>query len=169
MVESAVDLNQISESQIFQPEATIRETGRRALRAAFFGFFVDMFGVSLPIVALVPAMSYFQPATLSPALKSTLFYIVFALSLVGRPVGATLFGHYGDKPGRRSVTIISIGGFALATLLIERLPSYENWGIASIVILVLLRFESKTVADGSRVLGVGIAATDMTIQHNSES
>ena len=31
-------------------------------------------------------MSYFQPATLSPALKSTLFYIVFALSLVGRPV-----------------------------------------------------------------------------------
>ena len=42
MVESAVDLNQISASQIFQPEATIRETGRRALRAAFFGFFGDM-------------------------------------------------------------------------------------------------------------------------------
>jgi MFS family permease len=51
-------------------------------------------------------MSYFQPATLSPALKSTLFYIVFALSLVGRPVGATLFGHYGDELGRRKVAII---------------------------------------------------------------
>lgn len=140
MVESAVALNQISEPQISQPESAIRETGRRALLAAFFGFFVDMFDVYLPIVALGPAMSYFQPATLSPALKSTLFYIVFALSLVGRPVGATLFGHYGDKLGRRRVTIISIGGFALVTLLIGLLPGYESWGIASIVILVLLRF-----------------------------
>ena len=75
------------------------------MRAAFVGFFVDMFDVYLPIVALGPARSFFQPATLSPALKSTLFYIVFALSLVGRPVGAILFGHYGDKLGRRSVTI----------------------------------------------------------------
>lgn len=83
MVESAVALNQISEPQLSQPESAIRETGRRALLAAFFGFFVDMFDVYLPIVALGPAMSYFQPATLSPALKSTLFYIVFALSLVG--------------------------------------------------------------------------------------
>jgi MFS family permease len=85
-------------------------------------------------------MSYFQPATLSPALKSTLYYSVFALSLVGRPVGATLFGHFGDKLGRRWVTIISMGGFAVVTLLIGLLPGYESWGIASILILTLLRF-----------------------------
>ncbi|MFZ0879397.1 MAG: MFS transporter [Candidatus Acidiferrales bacterium] len=114
--------------------------GLRALRAAFLGFFVDMFDVYLPVVALGPAMSYFQPAALSPALKSTFFYIVFALSLVGRPVGATLFGHYGDKLGRRKVTIISMGGFAFVTLFIGLLPGYESWGIASIVILTLLRF-----------------------------
>lgn len=125
MVESAVALNQISEPQLSQPESATRETGRRALLAAFFGFFVDMFDVYLPIVALGPAMSYFQPATLSPALKSTLFYIVFALSLVGRPVGATLFGHYGDKLGWRRVTIISIGGFALVTLLIGLLRAMK--------------------------------------------
>jgi MFS family permease len=123
---------------------TVREAaadaGQRALRAAFIGFFVDMFDMYLPIVVLGPAMSYFQPATLSPALQSTLFYIVFALSLVGRPVGATLFGHYGDKLGRRWVTIISMGGFAFVTLLIGLLPGYESWGIASIVILTLLRF-----------------------------
>jgi MFS family permease len=77
-------------------------------------------------VALGPAISYFQPATLSPALKSTLFYVVFALSLVGRPVGATLFGHYGDKLGRRWVAIISMGGFAVVTLLIGLLPGYED-------------------------------------------
>ena len=101
----------ISLSQGLQVDAAAHDAGQRALRAAFIGFFVDMFDVYLPVVALGPAMSYFQPATLSPALKSTLFYIVFALSLVGRPVGATLFGHYGDKLGRRRVTIISMGGF----------------------------------------------------------
>jgi MFS family permease len=120
--------------------AAAHDAGPRALRAAFIGFFVDMFDMYLPIVVLGPAMSYFQPATLSPALQSTLFYIVFALSLVGRPVGATLFGHYGDKLGRRWVTIISMGGFAFVTLLIGLLPGYESWGIASIVILTLLRF-----------------------------
>lgn len=125
MVESAVALNQISEPQLSQPESAIRETGRRALLAAFCGFSVDMFDVYLPIVALGPAMSYFQPATLSPALKSTLFYIVFALSLVGRPVRATLFGHYGDKLGWRRVTIISIGGFALVTLLMGLLRAMK--------------------------------------------
>jgi len=130
----------VSFRQDLQADAAAHDAGQRALRAAFIGFFVDMFDMYLPIVVLGPAMSYFQPATLSPALKSTLFYSVFALSLVGRPVGATLFGHYGDKLGRRWVTIISMGGFAFVTLLIGLLPGYESWGIASIVILTLLRF-----------------------------
>jgi MFS family permease len=130
----------VSFSDGLQVDAAAHDVGQRALSAAFFGFFVDMFDVYLPVVALGPAMSYFQPATLSPVLKSTLFYIVFALSLVGRPVGATLFGHYGDKLGRRRVAIISMGGFAFVTLLIGLLPGYESWGIASSVLLVLLRF-----------------------------
>ena len=69
-------------------DTAAHDAGQRALRAAFFGFFVDMFDVYLPVVALGPAMSYFQPATLSPALKSTLFYVVFALVL-GRPSGGS--------------------------------------------------------------------------------
>src|SRR5215467_7388390 len=140
MIESTVSFDQISALQIPQRKSAIKKTGRLALFAAFIGFFVDMFDVYLPIVALGPAMSYFQPSTLSPALKSTLFYVVFALSLVGRPVGAILFGHYGDKLGRRRVTIISTGGFALVTLLIGVLPGYQIWGIASIAALTFLRF-----------------------------
>jgi MFS family permease len=127
-------------TRALQFDAAEHHAGHRALGAAFLGFFVDMFDVYLPVVALGPAMSYFQPAALSPALKSTLFYIVFALSLVGRPIGATFFGHYGDKLGRRKVAIISMGGFALVTLLIGLLPGYESWGVASIALLVLLRF-----------------------------
>ncbi len=135
MAQSAVPF-----TRALQFDAAEHHAGHRALGAAFLGFFVDMFDVYLPVVALGPAMSYFQPAALSPALKSTLFYVVFALSLVGRPIGATLFGHYGDKLGRRKVAIISMGGFAVVTLLIGLLPGYESWGGASIVLLVLLRF-----------------------------
>jgi MFS family permease len=132
--------NAISLNRGLEVDAAAHDAGQRALRAAFVGFFVDMFDVYLPVVALGPAMSYFQPATLSPALKSTLFYSVLALSLVGRPVGATLFGHYGDKLGRQKVAVISMGGFAFVTLLIAFLPGYESWGITSIVVLTLLRF-----------------------------
>jgi len=138
--EPTVAQRAVSLSQVLQVDAASHDAGQRALGAAFLGFFVDMFDVYLPVVALGPAMSYFQPATLSPTLKSTLFYIVFALSLVGRPVGATIFGHYGDKVGRRKVAIISMGGFALVTLIIGLLPGYETWGIGSIALLVFLRF-----------------------------
>jgi MFS family permease len=123
-----------------QSAHVVQLAGKRALRAAFVGFFVDMFDAYLPVVALGPAMVYFQPPTLSPALQSTLFYIVFALSLVGRPVGAALFGHYSDKIGRRRVTLISMAGFALVTLLIGLLPGYETWGLASAALLIVLRF-----------------------------
>jgi MFS family permease len=121
-------------------DSTLQHAARRAVFAAFIGFFVDMFDVYLPTVAMGPAMNYFQPDTLSTAAKSTLFYIVFALSLVGRPIGAAIFGHFADKIGRRRVAIISMGGFTLVTLLIGLLPGYETLGIASIAILTSLRF-----------------------------
>jgi MFS family permease len=139
MADPAFALNPILESGI-ESSVADRQAGRRALWAAFIGFFVDMFDAYLPVVALGPAMAYFQPPALSPALQSTQFYIVFALSLVGRPVGAALFGHYSDKLGRRKVTLISMAGFALVTFLIGLLPGYETWGLASVSLLIFLRF-----------------------------
>lgn len=143
MAEPALPLNEVPEPGLgsgLLSGAAAQKMGRRALRAAFFGFFVDMFDVYLPVIALGPAMAYFQPASLSPAVQSTLFYTVFALSLVGRPIGATVFGHFCDKFGRRKVTMISMAGFAAVTLLIALLPGYETWGMSSLVALVSLRF-----------------------------
>ncbi len=128
-----------------------RRAGRRALWAAFLGFGVDMFDVYLPVVALGPAMGYFQPATLSPALQSTVFYVVFALSLVGRPVGAAIFGHFGDKVGRRRVTIVSMTGFAGVTLVIAMLPGYRTWGLGSLAALTALRFIDGVLLGGEYV------------------
>jgi MFS family permease len=74
---------------------------RRAVQAACFGFFVDMFDVYLPIAVLAPALSYFIPAGLSGTTQATIFYVVFAVTLIGRPLGALIFGYFGDRLGRR--------------------------------------------------------------------
>jgi MFS family permease len=137
---AAGDLACVSGASAKEQAQAIRHAGRRALLAAFFGFFVDMFDVYLPVVALAPAMGYFLPDSPSPALQSTLFDIVFALSLLGRPAGAAFFGHLSDKIGRRKVSIFSMGGFAVVTLLIGLVPGYERWGMTSLVLLIALRF-----------------------------
>ena len=111
----------------------------RAVLAACFGFFVDMFEVYLPIAVLVPALAYFIPAGLSGAAQATIFYIVFAVSLIGRPLGAVVFGHFGDRLGRRRTTLISVTGFGIATLLIAALPGFAAWGEAAIAALIILR------------------------------
>jgi MFS family permease len=147
------------ESEQDRAEA-LRRAGRRALFAAFLGFFVDMFDIYLPVVALAPAMAYFQPDSLSPTFKSTLYYVVFALSLLGRPCGATLFGHLSDKIGRRKVAIVSMTGFALVTLAIGLLPGYDQWGKASIVLLVVLRF-----VDGIFLGGEYTAANPLAMEY----
>src|SRR5580698_4877433 len=124
---------------LVEPVAPRDLIARRAVRAAYFGFFVDMFEVYLPIAVLAPALGYFIPAGLSAATNATIFSVIFAISLMGRPIGSIVFGHFGDRLGRRRITLISIGGFAVATLLVAALPGYETWGGASIVALLILR------------------------------
>src|ERR1700733_4719471 len=104
---------------------------RRAVLAACLGFFVDMFEVYLPVAVLAPALSYFLPPHLSGTAQATLFYAVFSVSLIGRPIGAVIFGHFGDRLGRRRTTLVSVAGFGIATLLIAALPGYARWGAAA--------------------------------------
>jgi MFS family permease len=111
-----------------------------AIKGAFFTEFVDMFDIYLPAIILTPALAYFQPAQLPQGLAGILTSLVFITTLLGRPVGATIFGAIGDKIGRRKATISSVTGFGLITLLIALLPGYHSIGISSYVLLVLLRF-----------------------------
>ena len=149
------------------PESRSRRTNddsrpqspRRAVRAAYFGFFVDMFEVYLPIAVLAPALVYFIPAGLSAATKATIFSVVFAISLMGRPIGSMVFGHFGDRLGRRRITLISVAGFAIATLLIAALPGYQAWGGASIAALLILR-----LADGVFIGGEYTAANPLAME-----
>jgi MFS family permease len=143
------------------PTTTTDLIARRAVRAAYFGFFVDMFEVYLPIAVLAPALVYFIPSGLSAASKATMFAVVFAISLMGRPIGSMVFGHFGDRLGRRRITLISVAGFAIATLLVAALPGYRAWGGASIAALLILRF-----ADGVFIGGEYTAANPLAMEYS---
>lgn len=113
---------------------------RSATRGAFFAEFVDMFDIYLPTVVLTPALIYFQPARLDPGLAAILTSLVFVTTLIGRPIGAAIFGALADRIGRRRSTITSVSGFGVITLLIALVPGHATIGIASYWLLIALRF-----------------------------
>ena len=113
---------------------------RTAIKGAFLTEFVDMFDIYLPVVVLTPVLGYFQPAHIEPGLAAILDSFIFITTLLGRPVGALIFGRMADRIGRRTSSIISVVGFGIFTLLIALLPSYQTIGISSYLLLLLLRF-----------------------------
>ena len=111
---------------------------RRVILAGCIGFAVDFFDIYLPVLVLAPVTKYFEPPALTSAASTTVYFFTFAATLIGRPCGAIIFGHFADRIGRRRTTMISIAGFGFFTLLIACLPGYETIGIWSIVLLILL-------------------------------
>src|SRR3954449_1581912 len=92
------------------------EKRKSATRGAFFAEFVDMFDIYLPTVVLTPALIYFQPpGQIDPATAAIFTSLVFATTLVGRPIGAAVFGALADRLGRRRSTIMSVTGFGVVT------------------------------------------------------
>ncbi len=134
--------------------------GRRALRAAMFGFFVDMYDVYLPVVVLTPAIGYFTTSGASAVATATLGAAIFAASLLGRPIGAIIFGVMGDKIGRRRTTIIVAGGFTVCTGLIAVLPGYATIGVLAPILLVALR-----LLDGVFLGGEYTAANPLAMEY----
>ena len=119
---------------------TRQEKRRSAIHGAIFSEFIDMFDIYLPTVVLTPVLFYFQPAKLDPSLQAIFASLVFITTLLGRPIGALIFGIAADRLGRRMASITSVAGFGLVTLMIALLPGYEQIGIASYWLLVVLRF-----------------------------
>ncbi|MGH3377808.1 MAG: MFS transporter [Actinoallomurus sp.] len=135
---------------------------KRAVRSAYAGFFIDSFDIYLPSVALLPAMVYFSSG-LSTSTARLVTDFTFAATLLGRPLGAVIFGHLSDRLGRKRTGSISIFGFALCTLLIGCLPgSAQIGGGLAISLLIALRF-----IDGIFLGGEYTAATPLAIEYTT--
>src|SRR5215468_5826897 len=72
----------------------------------------------------------------------------YAAGFAGRPVGAIVCGHFGDRIGRRSMLILTLLIMGIATTLIGLLPTYHTIGIWAPIMLVLLRFAQGFAAGG---------------------
>ncbi len=84
----------------------------------------------------------------------------FAIGFFARPLGGVIFGHFGDRIGRKAMLVTTLMMMGLATFLIGVLPTYESIGIAAPIILVLLR-----IVQGFGVGGEWGGAVLMAVEH----
>src|SRR5271166_2499959 len=131
----------VSDAPGIVPISTSAEEKRQsAIKGAFLSEFIDMFDIYLPAVALSPVLFVFHPTGASSSTDAILNSLVFVTTLLGRPLGATLFGMVADRIGRRTASIYSVSGFGIITLLIAFLPGYQTIGVSAYWLLILLRF-----------------------------
>ncbi|WP_284739902.1 MFS transporter [Amycolatopsis sp. RTGN1] len=135
---------------------------RRAITSAWAGFAIDSYSIYVASTSLLPAMVYFQ-AHLSASQLSVFVGMTFAATLLGRPIGALLFGHFADRIGRRRVGSITIYGFGTISLFIAMLPGAEQVGAGAATALLLgLRF-----IEGIFLGGEYTAATPLALEYAS--
>ena len=129
------------------PQSTVQQQRRRAVLASTVGTTIEWYDFFLygTAAALVFPKLFF-PGT-SPFAGILLAFSTQFVGFAARPIGAAIFGHYGDRVGRKATLITTLMLMGIATFLIGLLPGYETLGIAAPIILTLLR-----IAQG---LGVG--------------
>ncbi|MFD7024148.1 MFS transporter [Promicromonospora sukumoe] len=126
---------------------------RRAIRGGIAGNYVDQFDIFLPVVALAPASADLFG---SDALGANAG-LVFVATLLGRPLGAALFGPLADRIGRTSTTRVALAGVALTTLLIALVPGHEVLGAGTLAIVVALRFLGGIFIGGEYTAAIPLA------------
>jgi MHS family proline/betaine transporter-like MFS transporter len=120
---------------------------RKAAAASFIGNFVEWFDyASYGYLATVIAAVFFPQSSPTNALLAT--FGVFAISFVIRPLGGVVWGHFGDRIGRRTALSLSILLMSAATFLIALLPTYAQVGLWAPVLLLLVRVVQGFSASG---------------------
>jgi MFS family permease len=113
---------------------------RRAVIASTVGTTIEWYDFLLygQMAAIVFAKLYFPSS--DPLTGTLQSFAVFAVGFAARPIGAAIFGHYGDRIGRKAALIATLLLTGLSTFLVGCVPTYEQIGIWGAVVLVALRF-----------------------------
>jgi MHS family proline/betaine transporter-like MFS transporter len=122
-------------------------TAKKAVTAGAIGNFVEWYDYSVyGFFATVIASQFFPSEDRVASLLAT--FAVFAVAFFMRPVGAFVFGHYGDTIGRRNTLAAAIIMMGVATLMIGVLPSYAQIGVLAPILLVVARLLQGFSAGG---------------------
>jgi MFS family permease len=122
------------------PEAEHRTQLRKAVIASTIGTTIEWYDFLLysTVTGLVFGKLFFPHS--DPLVGVLEAFAIYTVGFVARPIGAVIFGHYGDRIGRKASLIATLLITGLATFAVAFVPGYESIGIWGAVILTVIRF-----------------------------
>src|SRR5215469_7627178 len=121
------------------PEVEHRAQLQRALVASTVGTTIEWYDFLLygQVSALVFGPLFFPQST--PLIGVLQAFGIFFIGFVGRPIGAAIFGHWGDRIGRKATLIATLLVTGFATMAVGLVPTYESIGIWGAILLTIIR------------------------------
>jgi len=117
-----------------------RNSARRVLLASLIGTtieFFDFYIYGTAAVLVFPALFF---PTSDPATATLASLATFGIAFFARPIGSALFGHFGDRVGRKTTLVAALLTTGVSTVAIGALPTYASIGVAAPALLALCRF-----------------------------
>lgn len=137
-----------------------RDSVKTVIAASMVGTaieFYDFYAYGTAAANYFPTV--FFSDTTNPTVALLLSLVTFAVAFIARPVGSMIFGHFGDRLGRKKTLVVSLLTMGISTFLIGCLPSYDQVGIVAVVILCLCRF-MQGIGLGGEWSGAALVATE---------
>lgn len=125
-------VEQIHEDTLVSPTKKIILASTLGTIVEWYDFFI--YGTA---AALIFGKTFFPSS--DHVISTLAAFSVFAVGYIARPLGGMLFGHFGDRIGRRSMLVLSILMMGLGTFVVGLLPSYNQIGVWAPILLILLR------------------------------
>lgn len=113
---------------------------RRVIVASLIGTSLEWYDFFIYGTAAALVFNKLFFPTFDPLIGTLLSFATFAVGFIARPLGGIVFGHYGDKIGRKNVLVVTLLLMGIATFLVGLLPTYASIGIWAPIGLVVLRF-----------------------------
>ena len=137
----------------------IKSSMRKVALTALAGTSIEWYDFFLyaTAAALVFPSAFFPDS--SPTIGLILSFGTFAFGFIARPLGGVLFGHFGDRIGRKKTLVIALVMMGIASTLIGLLPTYATIGVAAPILLSLLRF-AQGLAIGGQWGGAMLLVTE---------
>ena len=155
MVADSGTENEVSSEETAHVEASMRKVALTALAGTSIEWY-DFF-LYATAAALVFPSAFFPDST--PTMGLILSFGTFAFGFIARPLGGILFGHFGDRVGRKRTLVIALMMMGVASTLIGLLPTFATIGIAAPILLSVLRF-AQGLAIGGQWGGAMLLVTE---------
>lgn len=118
--------------------------------------FFDFYAYGTASAAYFPKVFFPQ---MTPLLATLLSLLTFGVAFVARPVGSFIFGHFGDRLGRKKTLVVSLLVMGVATVAIGFIPGYQSIGVGGALLLCLCRFV-QGIGLGGEWSGAVLVATE---------